>query len=223
MVEKEDSRIVGRRGFYKGLLIVAAAPLALKRAMRGQTLPAAWINSLPFAATAIQWDDIRSPVSALAPGATSADPIIYGPSGAVRIRGFDGAATTESMDFDALVPHSYKEYTDLEPHIHWCPTTANAGNVIWRLDYYWLNVGDTIPVEGQIDTGVQAAGGVAWKHLIAELPTISGTGKRIGSILACRIWRDPTGSDTYPDDAGLLEIDFHYQIDSSGSRQEFTK
>lgn len=215
--------VVNRRKFYGKLLILTAAPLALMRAMHGQTLPAAWSNSLPFATHAVQWDDIRSPVSALAPGATPADPIVYGPGGSVRIRGFDGTATLESMDFTALVPHGYKEGTSLEPHIHWCPATNNSGNVIWHLDYYWLNANGTIPTEGQVDSGVQAAGGVAWKHLIAELPSISGTGKLIGSMLICRIWRDPTGSDTYPDDAGLFEIDFHYQLDSMGSRQEFIK
>jgi hypothetical protein len=186
-------------------------------------MPDVFVNALPYNAVTPQWDDLRVPVNTLAPGATPADPIVYGPSGAVRIRGFNGAGTTESLDFAAQMPHGWKEGTDLEPHIHWCPTTNNAGNVIWRLDYYWLNVNGTIPAETQIDTGAVAAGGVAWTHLVAELPAIVGTGKLLSSMLMCRIWRDPTGSDTYPDDAGLLEIDFHYQQDAMGSRQEFVK
>jgi hypothetical protein len=187
-------------------------------------MPQAWNNSLPFQAYPTQWEDLRVPVNALAPGATPADPIIYGPGGNVRIRGFDGNVTVESMDFTAQLPHSYVQGTDLSAHVHWCPTTNNAGNVIWRLDYYWVNIDGLIPVLGQIDTGAVAAGGTAWKHLLSEIhPHISGVGKTISSMLMCRIWRDPSGSDTYPDDAGLLEVDFHFQVDSCGSRQELVK
>lgn len=185
-----------------------------------------WANVLPFQADPIQWDDIRCPVSALAPGATPADPIIYGPGGAVRIRGFNGAATVESMDFTVQVPHTYKEGTNLEPHVHWCPTTNNAGNVIWRLDYYWVNRDEDIPALSQVDSGAVASPGVAWRHIHSDFPTIPGSPGgvpfRISSMLMCRIWRDP-GTDIYPDDAGLLEIDFHFQVDSAGSRLEHAK
>jgi hypothetical protein len=184
-------------------------------------------NSLPFEADPIQWDDIRCPVSALAPGATPADPIVYGPGGAVRIRGFDGAATLESMDFTVQIPHGYKEGSNISPHVHWCPSTNNGGNVIWHLDYYWVERNGTIPALTQVDTGALAAGGVAWKHLRNDFPVINGSPGgvpfHVSSMLMCRIWRDPTGADTYPDDAGLLEVDFHYEIDSVGSRTENAK
>ena len=186
-------------------------------------MPSSFSNVLPFAADPVLWDDLRIPVSALAPGATPADPIVYGPSGAVRIRGFNGNVTPESMDFTVQLPHCWKIGTNISPHIHWCPTTNNAGNVIWYLDYYWLNINGTIPVLATIDTGAVAAGGTAWKHLVAEFPDIVGAGFGISSMLICRIHRNPVGSDTYPDDAGLLEVDFHHQIDSMGSRQEFIK
>ncbi len=184
-------------------------------------MPQAWSNVMPFAASPTQWDDLRCPVSALAPGAVPADPIVYGPGGAVRIRGFNGAAIVESMDFTAQLPHSYMEGTDIYPHIHWCPTTNNAGTVIWRLDHYWVNINGTVPVLSQTDAQI-AASGVAWQHLVTPLPSIAGAGKTISSMLMCRIWRDP-GTDSYPDDAGLLEIDFHFQVDSCGSRQEYAK
>jgi hypothetical protein len=185
-------------------------------------MPEVFTNALPRAAITTEWDDLRSPISALAPGATPADPIVYGPGGSVRIRGFDGGAITESMDLSVQLPHSYKEGTDIHPHVHWCPTTNNAGNVIWRLDYYWVNMQDLIPVLAQIDTGAVAASGAAWQHLVADFAAISGAGKLISSMLMCRIWRDPT-TDTYPDDAGLLEVDFHFELDSIGSRAEHSK
>jgi hypothetical protein len=126
------------------------------------------------------------------------------------------------MDFTAQLPHSYKEGTDIHPHIHWCRTTNNAGTVIWRLDYYWLNIDDLIPALTQIDTGAIAAGPAAWQHIETDFPMIVGAGKTISSMLMCRIWRDP-GTDSYADDAGLLEIDFHIEVDSMGSRTEEVK
>lgn len=189
-------------------------------------MPQSFSNSMPFAADPTLWDDMRTPVSALAPGATAVDPIIYGPGGNVRIRGFDGGVAVESMDFTVQLPHNYKIGSDLHPHVHWCATTNNAGTVIWRLDYYWLNINGLIPVLGQIDTGAVAASGTAWQHILSEFPDIPGSPAGvpfgISSMLMCRIWRDP-GTDTYPDDAGLLEVDFHYELDSLGSRQEHVK
>jgi hypothetical protein len=130
------------------------------------------------------------------------------------------------MDFTCQLPHTYKEGTDLSPHIHWCATTNNAGTVIWRLDYYWVERNGNIPSIAQTDTGAVAASTVAWRHVRNDFPVIPGSPggipHRISSMLMCRIWRDPT-TDTYPNDAGLLEVDFHYQIDSTGSRAENTR
>ncbi len=45
----------------------------------------------------------------------------------------------------------------------------------------------------------------------------------ISSVLRCRLYRIPTGSDTYGDDAFVLSIDFHYETNTVGSRLPFTK
>jgi hypothetical protein len=64
----------------------------------------------------------------------------------------------------------------------------------------------------------------AFKHLLTPLPTMSGSGKTLSSMIICRLYRDAdAGADDFAYDAGLFEIDFHYQIDSDGSRQEYTK
>jgi hypothetical protein len=53
---------------------------------------------------------------------------------------------------------------------------------------------------------------------------LTATGKKISSILICRIWRDGgKPNDTYQSDAGLLFLDFHYQLDTYGSRDEYAK
>jgi len=53
---------------------------------------------------------------------------------------------------------------------------------------------------------------------------IDGTGKKVSSILICRLWRySSDADDTYNEDAGALFVDFHIQIDGFGSREEYKK
>ena len=67
---------------------------------------------------------------------------------------------------------------------------------------------------------------LADKHYLTNFAALSGTGKTISSMLLCRIFRDATGAgltDDYDNDVGLLEIDFHYEIDTAGSREVLVK
>jgi len=41
-------------------------------------------------------------------------------------------------------------------------------------------------------------------------------------MLLCRVFRD-IANDNFDDDAALFEIDFHYEIDALGSKEETTK
>ena len=48
----------------------------------------------------------------------------------------------------------------------------------------------------------------------------------VSAMLIGRVFRDATGAggtDDYGADAILLEIDFHYEIDGFGSRDEYIK
>jgi hypothetical protein len=65
-------------------------------------------------------------------------------------------------------------------------------------------------------------------HLITSLTSgnvgLVGTGKKVSSILICRLWRNSGNSaDTFQEDAGLLSLDFHFQIDTVGSRAQYVK
>jgi len=129
---------------------------------------------------------------------------------------------TEDVTFYVQLPHSYKEGSSIYPHVHWFPTTANSGNVVWKLEYSWANYTDIIPASTTI-TATDAA--VAqYRHSIAQFPAIVGTGKLISSMLCCRLYRDGgNASDTYGSDAGILEFDFHYEMNTLGSRQQYSK
>ena len=132
------------------------------------------------------------------------------------------------MSFSVQLPHSYKEGTTIYPHIHWTPKTAAAGVVEWKLHYTWINYQGTFP-NPIIISGVASVSSNMGDHLITDLSGGSGitpttANDNISSILVCVIQRDAgNGNDTYGDDAGALFVDFHFEMNTVGSRLPFTK
>lgn len=172
---------------------------------------------------ATTWDDMRIPGLAVAVGASAPDLGAWLAAGNLQVRRFDGNAITEQVFFTCQLPHGYKEGTDIFPHVHWGPVNGNAGNVRWNLEYSWANF-ETVFPNGTIIGVVDAANGTAWMNQVANFSAIDGTGQTLSSMLVCRLFRDPTdGDDTYGSDAGFLEFDFHFQLDTIASRQPFAK
>ena len=171
----------------------------------------------------VLWNDINMPASALRLGASAPDAIGILGSGGIEALGFDGNATTESVNGAAEILHGYLEGSDIEFHVHWMPTTANAGNVKWQLEYSWVSK-DGVFANPTTLSIVQAAGGTVWSHNRADFVFISGVGKTINSAVVFRLFRDPTdGDDTYSNDASLIQVGINYQIDVYGSRLEDSK
>ena len=169
------------------------------------------------------YDDVRVSGLAMRTNATAPDLIAFAPAATTLLTyGFDGTGTDEQAYFAIQLPHSYKEGTDIYPHVHWTPTDANAGTVVWTLEYTWINRDATASAPTTIKTTAVNAGGVAWVHKYSDFTDISGTGKKISSMLMCRLTR-LGADDTYAHDAALLEVDFHFVIDSLGSIGELVK
>ena len=168
------------------------------------------------------WDDIIVSPGTIQGGTARPDKITL--VGNIDAYGFNGASTTEEMSGEFEIPHDYKEGTDLRPHIHWCASNANAGNVKWQLEFTHAGVGEAFPAV-TTTTVVDATTEVDRAHLIVEFDDlITGTGITIGETFGIRIFRDPTESeDTYGSDAIFLSLGFHYEIDGDGSRGVFTK
>lgn len=144
--------------------------------------------------------------------------------------------------FTVQMPHGWKEGTNIFPHVHWTSgrldsrgalndaRAPGSDRVTWGLEYIWVNVGGTFPDSDIFyGTDIVAPNGESidlYEHVITPLGSggINGSGKTLSSMLVCRLFRNSSaGTDTYGGEAGLLEIDFHYQIDSDGSNQEYSK
>lgn len=175
-----------------------------------------------------RWDDLRV---VLDNGSSAAQMGYLNGSSGPQIWYFRNNQDVEAMSFTVQLPHSWKEGTTIYPHIHWLPRTTTTGNVEWNFEYTWVNYDPVTPqVFPAITTSTVIATGpfTANTHLITPLIAadagIAGTGKKISSVLVCRVWRNSNNAnDTYNADAGGLFVDFHIQLDSWGSRSTYTK
>jgi len=148
-------------------------------------------------------------------------------TGGLRTHFFD-PTIDEEVFFNVQLPHKWKEGTDIYPHVHWLPD-ASAGEpsvVRWGLEYIWVNLGVTAGAATTIYTNVSAPAEnfVGYRHYLSPFAAISGAGKTISSMLVCRLFRNASNvADTFSADAGLLHFDFHIEIDSLGSDEEYVK
>ncbi len=177
-------------------------------------------GTIEFNGNATVWDDLRVPVTTAKPGNVVPDFAGFLATGGLKTYLFDGGGRAEEIHFIVQMPHSYKLGTNITPHVHWTPTDTNTGNVRWSLEYTWQQRGAVFGASTTIHI-IDAASGTAWDHLLrANFAAIDGSGiSLVSSMLVCRLFRNSAdGGDTYASDAALLEIDFHYEIDTVGSR-----
>lgn len=180
------------------------------------------------------WDDLRVPVVATKLGG-SKDPEFKkvfdngaGSQGVFTYL-FD-AGSEEELYFMVQIPHGWKYETDIKPHVHWIPTLDGVlgGVVSWGLEYTLSEIGVTFGNTSFVYGNAHSPSGalVMNKQYITSLTPISMDGiDTLSAMLICRLFRDATGSglsDTYAWDAGLLEIDFHFEMGSMGSDNELS-
>jgi len=170
------------------------------------------------------WDDLQVPIST-ARLPTMSPPNVTGYKGG-QVLAFGNVADS-FIYFNAQLPHTYKEGTDIKLHLHWVIPTSGAGggaeNVKWDCSYSWANIDGTFPVASTGTVTVDVQNDVLDDHMVDTIVTISGSGKTISSMLICSLNRDTAVANNYGDDAYLVGIDFHHEINTMGSRQELSK
>lgn len=181
-------------------------------------------GTLRFIGNATVWKDLNIGGVTLTRRASNQPDIVTIDSTNIVSYGFDGAGSgTEEAHGSFELQHDYKTNTDLVPHAHIYPTTADAGNIKFFLDY-WVKINGVSAVTGTTSF-VQAAGGTAWEEIRVNFDdVIDGSTIVIGSQIHFRIYRDAGDEqDTYGADAVLGTLGIHYEIDTIGSRQITTK
>ena len=98
----------------------------------------------------------------------------------------------------------------------------------WKVDYTWANIASAFGAMTTVDLSDTVTGTDGIHEMTSEA-TISGSSKEMSSMLMCNIKRTDTGTDdTWASALSgqlplLLEIDFHYEIDTVGSRDRYNK
>lgn len=178
------------------------------------------------------WDDLRVPLSEPSTGKVLPEwgGFPYGDAGSVPYINWFRASGIDEMYFVVQLPHDWNEGTTIFPHIHWVPSENGAGVPRWGLQYAWANIGDVFPayntIYGTTRYPTQVGDLVNNTQYLTPFGSggIAGTGKKISSMLICRIFRDGDHvDDTFAGLAGALEVDFHYERNTLGSREEYTK
>jgi len=187
-------------------------------------LTATTITAGDLTMSSAKWDDLRFPATGLNPPGAVSDPDVDTTDGTLL---FD-KASTETIVGIAQVPHAWKVGTNLRPHIHWTPTDDTAGDVVWKLEYKVAPIGDDVPAAyTAATTTATIAADSDTLHILTEFDDIDMS--EVTGLSCIILWKlsriggstDP--ADDYDNDAKLLELDFHYQIDSVGSDTEYVK
>ena len=167
------------------------------------------------------WDDLRAPASGINPPGLVSDPA----------RAEDGSFSFShnAINLIAIVfqmPHSWKEGSAIEPHIHWYKTTDAAGIPLWEMRYKISKIGELstawsswLPV-----THISTDPGSTQRHTISAFAEIDMTDYTLSTMLLIQVRRNATdAADNYEATASFLEFDIHYQLDGLGSFEEYIK
>lgn len=173
-----------------------------------------------------RYEDLRFPSQAINPPGIASDPDLETTTGLWLF----AAAATETLAGIAQLPHAWKEGSAINPHVHWQKTTSAAGNVLWQLEYEVVNNGGIAAMDyGTVLSSAEIVSGLsddntANQILITSLGDLDMDGMKISSIIFWKLSRvGGHATDTYGADARLIELDFHYIVDTRGSVQEFVK
>jgi hypothetical protein len=170
------------------------------------------------------WNDFVVPGTAARAGSVNPPAFVEFRDGIYTLAFGGGNSKFDQVFLAIQMPHDWDEGTQIEPHIHWAPAavTTATDQVNWNFEYVWQNHESVFPSSSTKINNILDDVGVAYRHNITSFGLIDATGMTISSILMCRLWRNGD-TDSYNNDAFLLSFDIHYQTNTIGSREQYTK
>jgi hypothetical protein len=166
-----------------------------------------------------RWEDLRFPSQAINPPGGITNP---NRSETTAMLEFAGNADNMIAGI-AQMPHSWKEESDVTPHLHLMfPTSANA-DTRWKFEY------NRMPLKGYAESGYGNYASLpvitvanpqnVTGHVYTQFASVPMSGC---SGSSCMLWRvsrlaSSDAADTDTNSCVLLEFDIHYQSDKMGS------
>jgi len=172
-----------------------------------------------------EWEDFRVAVNNVkVPATKNPDWVSYKGGLILSFGNEEVEGNEEEVYFLIQLPHSIKEGSTIKPHIHWIAKSNEASKVVrWGMSYSFANIDASFPTETKIYTNA-TTNNEADKHVCAYFPDIPLPNMLISGILIIKLFRNSSsGSDTYTDDAYLLEFDIHIEKNTIGSREILVK
>lgn len=173
------------------------------------------------------WNDLRVSATVTAKGGIrDPDFVKFADNGAGSTGVYTYAFASnieEELFFITQMPHSWAIGTDVDVHVHWGASSAAVGDVVWGIELTTSGIGGSMATT-TIYTATGATTGTAKTNEYTDIVNLNTAGWELSQLLVGRIFREAGNvADTYNADAYLFELDFHFQQDSSGSKQEFSK
>ena len=164
-----------------------------------------------------RWDDLQFPLTQTRQGSNLKPDFDYTNIGLL----FPQNDQTEIVYITVQLPHRWVEGSDIHPHVH--VVQAENQQATFRMQYKWYNQGDAIPgswTDFNMNqySSTYVSGSMA--NIVGSAAAISGTGKKISSILKIKLFRV---DNVYVGDILADHFDIHIQIDGFGSSTEFVK
>lgn len=205
------------------LLAVACMPFLLLGCAGDPVPENVYISGVHY--TGDIWEEIFTPANAVgegwpAPGAGNAQ------SGYVYLFADEPLAINESyVHFSTIMPHSWKEGTDILFSVRWIANSDQVGTQVrWKIAYSWADTGMAYPVSSNIWLLSAPANNDSLKNQRTDSVAISGAGKHIGSVLLCYVSRNSSDAlDTFTDTALFVGAGVLYRADTPGSQSQFSK
>ena len=177
------------------------------------------------------WEDAVVPMAALRLGGAN-------PAGEIAYRGGIAAEFVDTSDnyvyMTIQLPHSYKEGTDIELHLHWTTNGNGAAggagteNIGWiatssasspTLDGSEFWPAQTTHAEVIVDVNAFTQ----HDHWATDIATISGTGMKASECIIISFHRNTGVANNSSLHAIVVSADAHFQKDTIGSRTEYAK
>lgn len=133
----------------------------------------------------------------------------------------------DEQQFDIQFPHGWAVGTTFYPHVHFCPAAAGGANnaVRFILGYRFAGINEQFPAaESTYEMTKTWNGDKSWYHYIADNAAgLSIPTGNISAIMKCRVYRDNSVTNNMAAAVSILYYDWHIEIDTLGSREEYIK
>lgn len=159
---------------------------------------------------------VNLPISSATQGASAPSKMVVGN---VPVFVFTSNPPEQSAFFAGSIPHDWSDGTDFTLQIYWAPTTAGAGDVVWKIEYSIIRPenNELLTKATTTTTVTDSTQSLQDELLSTSEVTIAVNGSERHDLVSIKISRDVNNAaDTYGSSVYLAELHLDIIIDKLG-------